>query len=126
MIDSEYIGVPFKDGGRDRKTGLDCYGLVMELIERDTGVRPPDYGAPGDLVKTQLVMLDARERWKQVAAPRRGVVVMFRVRGLICHVGYCVSETHFLHTWEGSGNALKEPIERWKQRIVGFYEYQTA
>lgn len=35
MIDvKDLIGTPFKEFGRDAKTGLDCYGLVIEVAKR--------------------------------------------------------------------------------------------
>ncbi|MEW5725867.1 MAG: NlpC/P60 family protein [Thermodesulfobacteriota bacterium] len=35
---------PFQDGGRDPRRGLDCWGLVMEVLRR-FGSLVPDYGA---------------------------------------------------------------------------------
>lgn len=31
---SDLIGVPFVEFGRDKRTGLDCYGLVIEVAKR--------------------------------------------------------------------------------------------
>ena len=31
---ADLIGVPFKNLGRDVKSGLDCYGLVVEIYRR--------------------------------------------------------------------------------------------
>ena len=45
MIDySDLIGVPFKNRGRDKNTGLDCYGLVMEVYKK-IGIQLPEYYA---------------------------------------------------------------------------------
>ena len=38
----DLIGVPFVDGGRDAKSGLDCWGLVKEVFRRQ-GYEVPDY-----------------------------------------------------------------------------------
>ncbi|MFW6855394.1 NlpC/P60 family protein [Burkholderia gladioli] len=121
---SSYIGIPFRIGGRDRK-GLDCYGLVLDLVEMDTGVRPPDYPSSTDGVVVQMRMLEARESWKKVPVPKRGTVVLFRIGRLIRHVGYMLSETRFIHTWEGVGGVVTERLDDWKHRVAGFYEYQS-
>ena len=45
MIDySDLIGVPFKNQGRDKNIGLDCYGLVMEVYKK-LGIQLPEYYA---------------------------------------------------------------------------------
>lgn len=31
---SDLIGIPYKEHGRDIKTGLDCYGLAIEVMRR--------------------------------------------------------------------------------------------
>ena len=46
----DLIGVPFKNHGRDVKTGLDCYGLVMEVYRR-FGIRLPEFDADYDDVE---------------------------------------------------------------------------
>lgn len=35
MIYEDLYGVPFRMGGRDIHTGLDCYGFIIELVKRD-------------------------------------------------------------------------------------------
>ena len=48
MIDyTDLIGVPFKNRGRDVKTGVDCYGLVIEVFKR-FGHNIPEYYADYD------------------------------------------------------------------------------
>ena len=47
---SDLIGVSFKNHGRDVKTGLDCYGLVMEVFKRN-GVILPEFDAEFDDIK---------------------------------------------------------------------------
>lgn len=34
----DYVGLPFAKGGRDRATGLDCYGLVRLALAEKAGV----------------------------------------------------------------------------------------
>ena len=38
----DLIGTPFANNGRNIKTGVDCYGLCMEVFRR-YGIRIPEY-----------------------------------------------------------------------------------
>jgi len=61
-------------------------------------------------------------QWKEVK-PRPGAVVLIRIQGHISHVGYMIDQHQMIHTWECSGGVTVIRADRWKQRIVGFYEY---
>ena len=39
---ADYVGLPFKEGGRDRQ-GLDCYGLLRLVINERFAGTVPEY-----------------------------------------------------------------------------------
>lgn len=61
--------------------------------------------------------------YKKLPKATPGSVVLFRVGRFACHVGYVLPYNKFIHTWEKTGGVCIEPLENWKQRIIGFYEY---
>ena len=122
LTNAELIGVPFERGGRGPHS-FDCYGLCRYIIERDSGVKAPDYGAPADAAQIQALMVGSVCFWKRLDEPKEGCVVMFRTGRLITHVGIVISDSRFIHTWEHSGGVVTERLDPWKHRIVGFYEY---
>lgn len=122
LANSQLIGIPFKRGGRG-PTSFDCYGLCRYIIERDSGIKAPDYESPEDTGVIQALMVGSATFWKRLEKPRVGCVVMFRTGRFITHVGIISSESHFIHTWEQSGGVVIERLQPWKHRIVGFYEY---
>jgi len=122
MTNAELIGIPFERGGRGPDS-FDCYGLCMHIIERDTGIKVPDYGAPEDQGRIQAVMVSSAMFWKPIDYPKPGALVMFRTGRFIAHVGIVITDCRFIHTWEDSGGVVIERLDQWKNRIVGFYEY---
>jgi cell wall-associated NlpC family hydrolase len=95
----------------------------MHIIERDTGIKVPDYGAPEDQGRIQAVMVSSAMFWKPIDYPKPGALVMFRTGRFIAHVGIVITDCRFIHTWEDSGGVVIERLDQWKNRIVGFYEY---
>lgn len=125
MVKSEYaelIGIPFKYFARGPDE-YDCYGFLMMLYRKFRGIELPDYGSAEGVEKIALLMAHGIEDWTPVE-PREGVAIMFRVGGLGAHVGYCIGDGKFIHTWEHSAGVVIERIDTWKSRIIGFYDYE--
>jgi cell wall-associated NlpC family hydrolase len=125
MSNTELIGVPFKRGGRGPDC-FDCFGLIRFLIERDTGLKVPDYTTPDDSARVHALMISARMFWRELPGPKPGCVVGFRIGREVCHVGYVISNELFIHAWEPSGGVTIERLAQWQRRIEGFYEYTEA
>lgn len=122
ITDTDLVGIPFERGGRG-PASFDCYGLCRYIIERDSGIAVPDYGAPADQGAIQALMVGSAFFWKRLEQPKVGSIVMFKTGRFISHVGIVKTDYRFIHTWEQSGGVVIERLEHWKNRIVGFYEY---
>ena len=121
MIDyTDLIGVPFKIGGRGPEC-FDCYGLVRECYLRN-GKTIPDYRSPeaGNVIAA-LISTEAARIWKQTDQ-KAGTTALIRVPGFL-HVGFMVDDDNMIHAWKDTGGVTIEPIEIWKKRVIGFYEY---
>lgn len=115
----DLIGKPFKYGGRGPDS-YDCWGVVMEMMRRN-GVSVPDYGHATDHRTIAAMMLGAKPQWEP-CKPQPGALLLIRVKGLHCHVGFQVAENYFIHAMEAPGVCV-ERISLWENKIEGFYRY---
>lgn len=113
---SRYIGLPFKDHGRDFK-GVDCWGLVRLVLREERGIELPSYGeisadeiaAIAGLVSAAMADI---ETWPQVAkadAQPFDVVVMLR-RKEPRHIGILTTSTTLLHI-ESKIDSVNLPLD---------------
>ncbi|WP_201353815.1 C40 family peptidase [Hydrogenimonas urashimensis] len=128
-----YIGVPFRAHGRDME-GFDCIGLVLHVLEHEYGQSVPDmwrYDDPNSIEVAQTFMVEVVAAGTQISkwkpcAPKAGAVVLFRIRGIIRHIGVMIDDRRFLHTMENVATCV-ESIDSpaWAKRIEGFYEWSA-
>ena len=111
----DLIGVPFKNHGRDVKTGLDCYGLVMEVLEKISGI------IDGERAKENI--------WKKCDRADLPVPCILAIRfgvpkGVVNHTGCYIGDGKFIHIRENIGvcvDRLDSPA--WRRVIEGCYKY---
>ena len=125
---SGLIGIPFVDGGRDPATGLDCWGLFMEVQKR-FGVDVPDFqvschSTPG----IDDAFAEAIGRWRRIEKPTPGCGVALAIDpnfpDTVQHFGVYIGGGKFLHTLEKTGAILTSVHhEFWKNKVRGFYEW---
>lgn len=106
-----YIGLPYRDAGRDHK-GCDCWGLVKLVLAEQRGLAVPDYGCVDALhypAVARTIAADSEiDPWRVVPlseARMFDVVLMLgpvrengRERQLPTHTGIMTGPTHLLHT----------------------------
>lgn len=131
---SPYIGIPFLDGGRDR-TGLDCWGLVRLVLQRETGLSLPGYDGIAAMdaraVRDEIAASAQTADWIAVdpSAVRRFDVIVLRGRisngswpvAAETHVGIAVNEKQMMHVEQGTNTVMvpfKSPIIRDRIRRV--------
>lgn len=121
---NDLIGAPYCLGGRGPDS-YDCYGLVKELYKRRSGIILPDYHSPEEFDKIQEMIVKHRYLWRPTEA-RADTVILFRIDGYGCHVGYMLSDYKFIHVWEKCAHGVViEHIEKpeWRHIKCNFYEY---
>lgn len=106
MIAAELVGIPYKDGGRDRE-GLDCYGLVL-LFMRELGIELPDWEYERDWAKQggNLLIENYHEYAEQIGRAYMvpGDVIMFENHpGVANHLGVFLGAGKFIHVVEKAG-----------------------
>jgi cell wall-associated NlpC family hydrolase len=85
------LGTPYRWGGTDPDSGLDCSGLVGYVFRTALGVDLPR-------VSRDMAANNKGELIRDRDALRQGDLVFFGVRGRVNHVGIYVGEGRFLHS----------------------------
>ncbi|GIX17693.1 MAG: tail assembly protein [Rhodothalassiaceae bacterium] len=132
-----YIGIPYRDLGRDRD-GIDCWGLIRLVLAEQAGIVMPsyagDYAGGGDHagIATGIAARLPRH-WRPLRAaerPRAFDLVVFRVCARPRHMGVMVDARRFLHAPEpgpgGRGGTSRiEDISSpaWARRLEGVYRH---
>lgn len=123
---SDLIGVPFVDGGRDPRQGLDCWGLAVEVYRR-FGVSLCDYAAAAfDLAAIDDLVERERRNWEPVRMSEEAVpcliVIRFNSGDLCNHTGVHLGGWRFIHTRALIGaNIDRIDSPQWATRVDGFY-----
>lgn len=122
---SRYVGVPFKDKGRD-PSGWDCWGL-LRYVGAEIGLGQfPSYAEAYESANGDVGMaIDAHlGNWRRLARPRAGCALLFRRFGVAYHVGLAVSRSDMLHvTREMTGGTTIERFDTivWGHLLDGAY-----
>lgn len=128
-----YIGLPFKEKGRDRD-GVDCWGGVRLVLLEQAGIETPAYLAgyegTGRADAEDIARLiagglpDYLEIPRDAGAERPLDVVLMRRRGLPLHVGIVAAPGWMLHAERGADMAAARyhGFDIW-QSIIGFYRH---
>lgn len=123
---SDYVGLPFQDGGRGPHV-YDCWGLVVRIYRDQLGVTLPSYGeiSARDLVRIARAMEAGKDDgWQEITSPQALDVVLMRSgRGGQCvvHVGVMVDTRRVLHVEEAAAAAVV-PVAHFSVagRIMGY------
>ncbi len=127
MVDTAgLVGVRFVNGGRNAASGVDCWGLVMEVFQR-AGIELPDFTVDAFACQAidALAGQEAVSRvWEEVYSPQEGdapLVVLMRMHPkLITHAGVYLGEDKIIHTMKHTG-AIISRIRVLKSNIAGYY-----
>jgi cell wall-associated NlpC family hydrolase len=124
---SDYIGIPFVNGGRD-KNGADCWGLARQVWKCLTGNELPDYviSCMNSLKISEQIDTDL-PKWERVEGePPVPSIMIIRFdmnHPKRCnHIGVYIGEGMFIHTRRGANSCIERidsPL--WKSRIEGYY-----
>jgi cell wall-associated NlpC family hydrolase len=108
---TEYIGTPYKWGGQDLQSGIDCSGFVKKM-----------FGAIGvNLPRTAAEQVNYGEPITRLEYLQRGDRLYFwsSSRGKIGHTGIYLGNGYFVHSSHGKGGVATSPLTRsWLKILV--------
>jgi len=124
----DLIGGRFVNGGRSVSTGMDCWGLVMEVFRR-YGMGVPDFTVDAfafrNINKLAVRSMEATV-WEEVRNPQQEdlpLVVLMRMHPeFITHAGVLIDINRIIHTTKGTG-VITSRATALKSRIIGYYKY---
>ena len=123
------IGIPFVDGGRDPKVGLDCWGLLVIAVGR-YGHAVPNYEIDcHDTERISKQVISDIDGWEKIEVPEPGCVVLMNLDpempSAIQHFGVCIGGGRFLHTLVKTGSCVSSVHDRfWMNKIRGYLSWK--
>lgn len=126
-----YVGLPFRDKGRD-VTGVDCWGLLRLLYAELAGIDLPSYATQyGPLSAAPDPGLAALIRaelpaWSLVPAGQERALdgVALSMGDGETHIGIVVTPGYFLHARLGADTVVERyHAAAWRRRVSGFYRH---
>ena len=127
---TNYIGVPYKDKGRDLK-GCDCFGLVKLYYKNELSINIPEVAITADNPRRIFAnfLNEISTNWKEIQTPEKGCVIAMALHQehprLITHFAVMVNEKQIIHTLKKINShiiSLDDPTI--KPFIKGFYKWQ--
>lgn len=118
---ADLIGIPFKVHGRD-KTGMDCYGLLIEISKR-LGVNFPDafYNSVDNSSKENTYnFLYENLPLEKINELEKYCVISMFMGGKFSHVGVYLGQGKFIHSTENCGVCIQN-INKYKKMIHSIY-----
>lgn len=133
----KYIGIPFREGGRDEK-GCDCGGLVLLILRREKGIHARDvnmtyarrdfHTRDGHKRLAEAVAECLRE-WRELppgALPQPFDLALYAVPdGSESHCGCVVTPYRMIHVERGRGARLMDISPKFEgYRLAGLYRHE--
>jgi peptidoglycan DL-endopeptidase CwlO len=124
----DFIGIPFVYGGRDKATGLDCYGLVKTYYRDVLGIDVPDVDHyDRDMSRNEIYDRIRHTEWQEVKDIQTNDVVTFNDGAESTDAVHCgvYVDGRVLHTTEKTG-AILSRFSLLRKRIVGIHRLCRA
>lgn len=129
----QYVGIPYKSGGRARD-GCDCWGLVALVLGERFGVCVADYDGPlFEGRHTAEAVAEAAEsfaaRFIEVGrngGEQPGDGVLLRMLGVPLHIGVVVAPGLMLHVEDKCDSVIENYRSlHWRSRVLNFYRAEA-
>lgn len=128
---ANYIGIPFKENGRDF-VGCDCYGLVYMIYLFEFGIALPkldqNYENVSDHATIRNLVMVNMDDWIEVNDQRLGDVILFKssyLSGIGYHIGMGLEKNWMIHAARNAMSAIEKfTSSKWSTKVEGFYRHK--
>lgn len=131
MSFNDYVGLPFKERGRD-DNGYDCWGLLAAVYRKEFGIILPSFA--NDYVTTEdsdhlAKLIDGKidDEWQQLEPGQEtiGDGVLISLRGYPRHVGILAPNGYILHIERETGSLMERASSPMlSKRIIGYFRHK--
>lgn len=121
----KWIGIPYKCGGRDISSGLDCYGLVVEVYKKELAITLPKYDlitpenraeCSDSLLRTELYSKCLKK--ESVEDIEEFDILLFNSKGRPLHIAIAINDSLMIHSDELVGSVIEDyRSNKWKKRL---------
>jgi cell wall-associated NlpC family hydrolase len=126
---SKYIGIPYKNLGRDKK-GCDCFGLIRLVYKEELGIILPTFTeleyTKDWYKKENHILNNIPSNWVKVDYPYKlfDALIFYGVGNspVANHIGLYVGEEKFLHILEGQTSMISK-LEKYKDKLYGVMRF---
>lgn len=131
---NRYVGIPWRETGRNVASGLDCWGLVRLVLMEQANIILPElsdvaYRETGD--KRELIRLirqhsEAMPDWTPVNAPEQVFDVVWLKNPWPIHFGVVVAPGWMIHIEKGCETVLEDFRGlRWGKKLQGIFRHDS-
>lgn len=130
MTFDRFIGIPFREHGRDF-AGCDCWGLVCLVYRELRGIELPSFSDQYVTIADREAIADliagGSEPWREIPAGQELPLDAIKIRRGrdVAHIGLVVAPGLMLDVADAGGSR----IQRYRdgmliRRVVGFFRYE--
>jgi len=127
----DYVGIPYKDRGRNQNEGYDCWGLILELTNKIFNVSLPDPEYKIETVEEAENLFLANNIWKWVEKVelnkiKYGDLVSIKQYGkgrMPYHMGLYIGNKEIIHILKCG--VVIQKINIIKNYITGIYRIKN-
>lgn len=129
---NQYVGLPFKEFGRDRN-GVDCWGLFRLIYKDQFGIDLPVYDQEYKNTEDHVGICKhiegvTKDCWAKIEPGKEGFgdAIILRLYNVPMHVGFVTKQGWMLHILEGIDASHERYTGMdWKDRVLAFYRHRT-
>jgi len=126
---SKYIGLPYKNGGRDFN-GVDCYGLLYLFFKTELNINLPDFlelNYEDSWYKNgeNHILNNIGTKWIKVDKPYKafdGLVFFLGTKRIANHIGLYIGRNRILHIYESITSRI-DTLDKWENKLYGIMRY---
>ncbi|KQZ16386.1 peptidase P60 [Mesorhizobium sp. Root552] len=130
-----WLGTPYRHQAYSKGVGCDCLGLIRGVwrsLYGDELEVPADYAPDwAEASGEERLLLGAGRNLKPkpLGAFAAGDVLVFRWRPHLPakHAGIALSQSHFVHAYQGGGSVVKSAlVSQWRRRLAGVFVFPNS